>query len=161
MASVGVSKLGSTEMIFVEPGAETNGQYYRDVLLSKLLPAMRRISGNMFVFQWDSAPAHRARETIVHDRGSQFMSEVMRETSRLLSIKNLVSTPYHPQCSGLVERFSGTLKATLKKLCAERPKDWDRYLESVLFIIARCRRKVPGFHLLNYCRPTVGQSVDR
>jgi len=33
----------------------------------------------------------------VHDQGSQFMSEVMRETSRLLSIKNLVSIPYHPQ----------------------------------------------------------------
>ena len=64
MVSVGVSKLGCTEMSFVEPGAKINGQYYLDVLLSKLLPAMRRISGNMFVFQQDSAPAHRARETI-------------------------------------------------------------------------------------------------
>jgi len=51
-------------MFFVEPRAKINGQYYRDVLLLKLLPAMRRIYGNMFIFQQDSAPAHSARETM-------------------------------------------------------------------------------------------------
>jgi len=41
-----------------------NGVYYRDVLLMrKLLPVITRISGNDFVFQWDSAPAYCARET--------------------------------------------------------------------------------------------------
>jgi hypothetical protein len=44
---------------------KVNGQYYRDVLLTeKMLPAIKRMSGNMWVFQQDSAPAHRARETI-------------------------------------------------------------------------------------------------
>jgi len=34
-------------------------------LLSKhLLPAIRRIAGDTFVFQQDSAPAHRARDTV-------------------------------------------------------------------------------------------------
>ena len=65
MVSVGISKLGRTELIFVDPGAKINGQYYRDVMLAQhLLPQMRHIAGNMFVFQQDSAPAHRARETI-------------------------------------------------------------------------------------------------
>ena len=64
VVSLGVSKLGCTEMFFVEPRAKINGQYYRDVLLLKLLPAMRRIYGNMFTFQQDSAPAHSARETM-------------------------------------------------------------------------------------------------
>jgi len=31
--SVGVSKLGRTGLIFVEPGVEVNGAYYRNVLL--------------------------------------------------------------------------------------------------------------------------------
>jgi len=69
---------------------------------------------------------------VVHDQGSQFMSEVMAEISRLLSVV-LVSSPYHPQCNGLVERYNGTLKNMLKKVCAERPKDWDRYIEGVGF----------------------------
>ena len=82
---------------------------------------------------------------VVHDQGSQFMSDVMAEVSRLLSIRNLVSTPYHPQTNGLVERFNGTLKAMLKKLCAERPKDWDRYLESVLFAYREVKQESTGF----------------
>jgi DDE superfamily endonuclease len=42
-----------------------NGQHYRDFLLSEqLLPAIRHIAGDVYTFQQDSAPAHRARETI-------------------------------------------------------------------------------------------------
>ena len=52
----------------------------------------------------------------------------MKEVSRLLSFKQLVTSPYHPICNGLVERFNGTLKKMLTKLCAERPKDWDTLL---------------------------------
>jgi len=65
MVSVGVSKLGCTELFFCRAGVKINGAYYRDVLLTqKLLPVIRQISGNEFVFQQDSAPAHHARETI-------------------------------------------------------------------------------------------------
>ena len=41
MVLVGMSKLGVTDMIFVDPGAKVNGAYYHDVLLSQqLLPTM-------------------------------------------------------------------------------------------------------------------------
>jgi len=82
---------------------------------------------------------------VVRDQGTQFMSDVMAEVSRLLSVQNLVSTPYHPQCNGLVERFNGTLKAMLKKLCAERPQDWDRYLDAVLFAYREVKQESVGF----------------
>lgn len=65
MVSVGVSKLGRTHLIFIDPGVKINGAYYRDVLLTQeMLPVMREISGDFFIFQQDSAPAHRARETV-------------------------------------------------------------------------------------------------
>lgn len=65
MVSVGVSKLGCTDLIFVDPGVKINGAYYRDVLLSQqLLPMMRDVSGEFFIFQQDSAPAHRAHDTV-------------------------------------------------------------------------------------------------
>jgi hypothetical protein len=65
MVSVGVSKLGCTHLIFVDPGVKIDGAYYRDVLLThELLPVMREISGEFFIFQQDSAPAHRARDTV-------------------------------------------------------------------------------------------------
>ncbi|XP_075539731.1 uncharacterized protein LOC142574564 [Dermacentor variabilis] len=70
---------------------------------------------------------------IVSDRGSYFMSAVMKEFSRLLSIKQLPTTPYHPMANGLVERFNGTLKRALGRMCQERPKCWVRYLGPLLF----------------------------
>ena len=53
------------ELIFIEPGVKINGAYYRDELLTKhLLPAIKKLSDDYFTFQQDSAPAHRARETV-------------------------------------------------------------------------------------------------
>ena len=46
VVSVGVLKLGCTELFFVEPGAKINGAYYRDVLLTqKVLQSLCRYQG--------------------------------------------------------------------------------------------------------------------
>ena len=58
-------------------------------------------------------------EEVLSDLGIQFVSKCMKEVSRLLSIKRLTTTPYHPICNGLVERFNGTLKKMLRRLCSE------------------------------------------
>ena len=82
---------------------------------------------------------------ILSDRGSQFTSELMKEVSRLLGIKQLMTTPYHPQCNGLVEKFHFILKSMLRKLCSERPKDWDRYLPAILFAYREVPQSSLGF----------------
>jgi hypothetical protein len=61
-------------------------------------------------------------EEVLSDLGTQFVSECMQEVSRLLSIKQLSTTPYHPMCNGLVENFTGSLNNMLKKLCSVQPK---------------------------------------
>lgn len=82
---------------------------------------------------------------ILSDRGGQFTSEMMAEVSRLLSIKQLVTTPYHPACNGLVERYNGTLKSMLKRMCTECPKDWDRYVSPLLFAYREVPQESLGF----------------
>ena len=37
------------------------------------------------------------------DMGTQFESRVIQEVSRMLGIKKSRTTPYHPQCDGLLE----------------------------------------------------------
>ena len=73
-----VSKLGCTELIFVELGMKVDGAYYRDVLLShQMLPAIRHLgAGDVFVFQQESAPAHLARTTVeyLHQATPEFIS---------------------------------------------------------------------------------------
>ena len=69
MVSVAVSKLGCTELIFVEPGVKVDGVCYRDVLLShQMLPVIRHLAGDVFMFQQDSALVHRAHPTVEYLR---------------------------------------------------------------------------------------------
>ena len=84
-------------------------------------------------------------EEILSDLGTQFVTECMEEVSRLLSIRHLTTTPYHPMCNGLVERFNGTLKAMLKKLCAEQPRQWHRFINALLFAYREVPQESTGF----------------
>ncbi|XP_040070994.1 uncharacterized protein LOC120843638 [Ixodes scapularis] len=80
---------------------------------------------------------------VLSDRGTNFTSDLMKEVARLLSIRQLYTTPYHPMANGLVEKFNVTLKLMLKRMCAEKPRDWDRYLAPLLFAY----REVPQVSL--------------
>ncbi|XP_070179133.1 uncharacterized protein [Littorina saxatilis] len=82
---------------------------------------------------------------VLTDRGSQFVSDLMNQVNQLLAIKGLTTTPYHAQCNGLVERFNGTLKSMLKKLCSEKPRDWDRYVPALLFAYREVPQESLGF----------------
>ena len=79
------------------------------------------------------------------DQGKQFTSDIMKEVDRLLSIRQLTPIPYHPACNGLVERFNGTLKSMLRKLCEEKPRQWDRYIPALLFAYREIVQESTGF----------------
>ena len=85
----------------------------------------------------------------------------MEEVSRLLSIKPLTNTPYHPICNGLVERFNGTLKKMLRRLCNEQPRQWHRFVNLLLFAYREAPQEATGlspFELL--CGGTVRGPVQ-
>ena len=84
-------------------------------------------------------------QEILSDRGSQFVSDLMREISRLLSVRQLQTTPYHAQCNGLVERWNGTLRRMIQKMAAEKPSDWDRYIPALLFSYREVAQASLGF----------------
>ena len=84
-------------------------------------------------------------DEMLTDCGSQLTAEVMKEVSRLLSLQQLTTTPYHPMCNGLVERFHATMKQMLRRMCAERPKDWDKYPPALLFAIREVPQESLGF----------------
>ncbi|KAL0178548.1 hypothetical protein M9458_027442, partial [Cirrhinus mrigala] len=47
---------------------------------------------------------------ILTDQGTNFMSTLLKQVYKLLGIKSLRTTSYHPQTDGLTERFNQTLK---------------------------------------------------
>ena len=82
---------------------------------------------------------------ILSDRGVQFVSNLMEEVSRLISVKQIFTSPYNPRCNGLCEKTNAVLKSMLKKMCEERPQDWDRYLPAVLFAYREVPQASTGF----------------
>lgn len=52
-------------------------------------------------------------EEITSDLGRQFESTLFGELMRLLGVKHLRTTPYHPQANGMIERWHRTLKSSI------------------------------------------------
>lgn len=82
---------------------------------------------------------------VVTDQGRSFTSELMKEVGRLLTVKFFRTTPYHAMANGLVEKFNGTLKAMLKRVCQEKPRSWDRYIAPLLFAYREVPQASLGF----------------
>ena len=87
-------------------------------------------------------------DEILTDQGTNFMSTMIEEIYRLLHIKRIRTTPYHPQTDGLVERFNSTLKGMLKKFVSRNQKDWDEYLPYLLFVYREVPQETTPFELL-------------
>src|SRR6266540_202090 len=67
-----------------------------------------------------------------NDRGTHFVNELIQRLTERFKIKHSLSSPYHPQSNGLVERFNKTLCEGIAKL-AEEVDQWDRFIQPVLF----------------------------
>ena len=60
-----------------------------------------------------------------------FLSKKLKE----LGIKHVLSTPYHAESQGVLERFHGTLKSALTKYALDKPNGWEEDIPYVLFAI--------------------------
>jgi hypothetical protein len=75
---------------------------------------------------------HGFPATLLSDRGSNFLSELMKAVLHVFHVKKLNTTSYHPQTNGLTERFNHTLCVMLSHYVSKNQNDWDEYLPYVL-----------------------------
>jgi hypothetical protein len=69
-------------------------------------------------------------DTLTSDRGSQFSSEVWAAVCKRLNIRHCMTTAYHPQANGMVERLHRRLKEALR---ARLPgEEWLQHLPWVM-----------------------------
>ena len=65
---------------------------------------------------------------ILSDRGSAFLSNLVKKACKVLNIKHYTTSSYHPQANGLCERFHSTLKTSLSLLIDKGKDNWDVFL---------------------------------
>ena len=79
-----------------------------------------------------------APEKLLTDNGTQFTGEVMKMVDNIMGIKHIMTTAYHPECNGLIERFHRFLKEKLKIAAIHRSLNffgedsWDHLIPSIV-----------------------------
>ena len=74
-------------------------------------------------------------ESVTTDRGAQFSTEMWKQLMQTWGIKTHLTTPYHPEANGLVERFHRRLKESLLAASHDKPNEWYWQLPAVLLSI--------------------------
>ncbi len=76
-----------------------------------------------YVFRFYGLP-----EDVVSDRGPQFTSRVWKAFCQELNINVSLTSGYHPQSNGQVERLNQELTRFLRSYCHWNQSDWSRFL---------------------------------
>lgn len=79
------------------------------------------------------------------DQVTNFISRVFRQTLSALGVTHSVSSAYHPESQGALERWHQTLKSMLRKCCFETGKEWDEGVPFVLFAVRDAKQESLGF----------------
>ena len=83
------------------------------------------------------------------DRGANFMSSVINEMCKILSMKKLQTTPYHPQTNVLVETLHWTIMRMTGKLGEDKKADWLEHLAEIAHAYNATHSGMTG-HSLHY-----------
>jgi hypothetical protein len=72
------------------------------------------------------------------------MSRWWREVYRILNVKLLMSTSFHPQTDGVMEQANCSIAQILRAFIASNQRDWVRFLTMVEFAINSSINRVMG-----------------
>ena len=78
---------------------------------------------------------------IISDQGREFCNQITDCLFKQTRTELRVTSSYHPQSNGLVERFNQTLVDALVKKAINNQNEWDRYVDSVLFACRTTKQK--------------------
>jgi len=102
---------------------------------------------------------HGLPESIISDRGPQFVAGLMRELNEMLGIKTKLLTAFHPQTDGQTERMNQELEQYLHMFVDHRQEQWPEWLGTAEFAYnnkAHSGTKISPFEANNGRSPRMG-----
>ena len=112
----------------------------------------------------------RVLARLLSDRNANFMSNVIEEMYKILGVKKLQTTPYHPQTNGLVERSHQMIMQKVGKLGEDKKANWPSHLAEIVHTYNATHSAVTRYSphylmfgwrprlLVNFYFPTIGSS---
>jgi transposase InsO family protein len=143
----------SISMDFVGPFPECMGYDYLLVVICRLTSLVHLIptattakaTEVAWIFLKDIVRIHGLPESIVSDRDPKFVSKFWRELHRLMGVKLLMSTAYHPQTDAMGERAIRGVTQVLRGVVTPNQSDWVDRLPMVEFAINSSINESTGF----------------
>ena len=87
----------------------------------------------------------RALARLLSDWGANFMSSIIDELCKILSMKKVHTMPCHPQTNGLVERSHQTIMRMMRKLGEDKKANWPGHLAEIMHTYNATRSIVMGY----------------
>ena len=107
---------------------------------------------------------HGLPESIISDRGAQFAENLMKELNQILGIETKLSTAFHPQTDGQMERTNQELEQYLRMFINHRQEQWPEWLGTAEFTYnnkLNTSTKVSPFRVNNGRDPRMGFEMRR
>ena len=121
---------------------------------AEAIPSKEAKEVAFFLFKMICTCRYGCTKIVISDQGREFVNNINQHLFEHLKTEHRVSTAYHPQTNGLVERYNQTLQRYLVKLVNKEQDNWDEYIDGVLFAYRTSRHhstNVTPFELM-YCR---------
>ena len=84
-------------------------------------------------------------EEVLTDRGTNFTSKLMQDFQKMVGIKAIRTSSYHPQTDGMVEWFNACIKASIEKLAPKFDLQWEKVLPWVLMAYRGAVHRSTGY----------------
>jgi hypothetical protein len=84
-------------------------------------------------------------ERLLTDQGSNFLSEIFKNTCKMLKIEKLQTTAFHPESNGSLERSHRVLKEYLRHYIAEDQSNWDAWIPYAIHMYNTSNHSATGY----------------
>ena len=125
---------------------------------SEAKPLKEKAAHFVAQFLYEVICRHGCIQIQINDQGREFVNEVNSNLHRMTGTEQRVTSAYHPQANGLVERQNRSIKESLVKVLNEKPTEWPYIIEGILFAHRVSRHystKYSPFQLLYNREPTL------
>ncbi|KIH54937.1 hypothetical protein ANCDUO_14914 [Ancylostoma duodenale] len=83
-------------------------------------------------------------EILITDRGSNYTSELFKDIVEIIGVKHSLTTAYHHEANGQVERYVKTITDSLTCFVKDSRESWSDFLQLIVFAINTSQNETTG-----------------
>ncbi|KAG8240135.1 hypothetical protein J437_LFUL007314 [Ladona fulva] len=107
-------------------------------------PIRHKTAEEVAIFLYELICRYGCIRVQINDQEREFCNEVSRTLHGLTGTHQRITSAYHPQANGLVERSNRTIQRAMLKVLQEEQTDWVTVLDGVLFAFRTTRHRSTG-----------------